>query len=306
MCIIAAKPAGVDMPDYVSIHNMFENNDDGAGFMYAANGKVYIEKGFMTEFAFAQRINEIGEVYDLKSLPMVMHFRITTHGGTKPENCHPFPITDSMGMLKKRKCRTDIGVAHNGIIDITPKDKNISDTMAYIATQLAPLKRAVPLFYKNKDLLEMIYNAIDSKMVIMNGKGEMVFIGSFIDEGGVKYSNTSYAYNKKYYRDFPYSYCSGGLDTDCPFEAQDYKVMELMLIDESKGEYVTDRNGQMYTGEDFAIDALGHVYTFDPCAGLFFRDGAVYAYNAEGMPLKFKADSLMTFKEYVCEGFYYE
>ena len=40
MCVIAAKPSGVKMPSVSTIENMWYKNPDGAGFMYALNGKV--------------------------------------------------------------------------------------------------------------------------------------------------------------------------------------------------------------------------------------------------------------------------
>ena len=48
MCVIAIKKAGVDMPTHTKIQNMFKRNSDGAGFMYAVENEVVIEKGFMT------------------------------------------------------------------------------------------------------------------------------------------------------------------------------------------------------------------------------------------------------------------
>ena len=53
MCIICAKKRGVDMPDSNTIRNMFRHNPHGSGFMYARDGIVHIEKGFMTEKEFA-------------------------------------------------------------------------------------------------------------------------------------------------------------------------------------------------------------------------------------------------------------
>ena len=44
MCIIAAKPAGVNMPDDKILENMWNRNDDGAGFMYAVAGYLLAAK----------------------------------------------------------------------------------------------------------------------------------------------------------------------------------------------------------------------------------------------------------------------
>lgn len=280
MCIIASKPAGVEMPRAEYIRNMFKNNGDGAGLMYAANDKVYIEKGFMNYESFLEKLSTLDDVYDLKKLPLVMHFRITTHGGTKPENCHPFPVTESEGMLKKLRCSTDVGVAHNGIIDITPR-KGISDTMEYIISQLAPLKRAVPKFYENKWLLKMIYNAIDSKMVIMNNKGQMTYIGEFKEESGVKYSNTSYAYSYKY-SSFPYS-CYGYDDEELYGQEEQwyYECKDLMYVNELDGEYVTNYKDEIVSG-DYAIDKNGYVYAFSDALGMFTRMYTYHAWDASG------------------------
>ena len=146
MCIIAIKSRGVELPSEEILQNMWRANRDGAGFMYAKDGAVHIKKGFMTYESFIAEIRKLGSSGEMRNLPLIMHFRITTHGGTKPENTHPFPVTDSIGVLKKLNSTTKLGMAHNGIIDILPRE-GISDTMEYTASQLAPLSRALPKFY---------------------------------------------------------------------------------------------------------------------------------------------------------------
>lgn len=298
MCIIASKPAGVDMPRDKYIENMFVNNPDGAGLMFAYNNRVYIEKGFMTLSAFKDKLAELDMLYGLKTLPLVMHFRITTHGGTKPENCHPFPVADSVGLLKKLKSNTDLGVAHNGIIDITPRKKDISDTMEYILSQLAPLKRGMPKFYENKALLEMIYNAIDSKMVFMNSKGNLVHIGDFREEDGIKYSNGSYSYEKKMFN-FPYSIC-GYEDDYTIYDCADgnFKVKYLQWLDEDNGEYIRDQEGKPWQGP-FAIDEKGMVYEYFYEENVFCPFMGAMAFDAKSYPLKYNKDSYFISEEMV-------
>jgi len=192
MCIIACKPVGLKMPTEDTITNMWYSNPDGAGIMYNHDGHVHIEKGFMKLNDFLDALERIGKTVDLDQAGVVMHFRITTHGGTRPENCHPFPISDSIPMLKKLRLSTHIGVAHNGIIHNTPRSKDISDTMEYIASQLAPLYRALPKFYENKDAMLLVENAIDSKMAFLTDTGSIYTIGKFTEDGGLLYSNTTY------------------------------------------------------------------------------------------------------------------
>ena len=155
MCIIAAKPAGVKMPDDETISRMWYRNHDGAGIMYAKDGKVRIDKGFMKLEDLKAHLEKVRRTVDLDKTAVVMHFRITTHGGTCPENCHPFPITRSIKLLKSLHQAAPIGIAHNGIIPIQPR-KGISDTMEYIASQLAPLYDMNRQFVKDKYAMELV------------------------------------------------------------------------------------------------------------------------------------------------------
>lgn len=300
MCVIAAKPAGIDMPTDKEIETMWWKNPDGAGIMYAIDGKVQIEKGFMTLENFRQKIAELDKKLNLKSLSVVMHFRIATHGGTTPENTHPFPISDSIGMLKKRKLTTDLGVAHNGIIHVTPR-KDISDTMEYIAGQLAPLKRAVPNFYRDKDLLKMIEHATDSKLAFLDGKGRIELVGEFIENNGIKYSNRSFE-NWGTWRDYNWEeYEDTTESTWTSHRTADFVLRKLMWLDEDRGEYVKNCMTNTYEFGEFAIDASGCLYEYNPQMDCFEEIYAsnYQAYNGEGMPLKYNTKSNMISEELV-------
>lgn len=302
MCIIAAKPAGVAMPSRQTIRTMWDSNRDGAGLMYVENGKVCIEKGFMKYKAFAKALDKLESRLDLTATPVVMHFRITTHGGTKPENCHPFPITDSIGALCKRQTRTDVGVAHNGIIDIMPR-KGISDTMEYIASQLAPLKRALPGFYKNRHAMTMVENAIQSKMAFLTKEREIYTLGNFIDQDGVLYSNYSFEKYSMPYRGLSSLTCYSDWDFygDAYGESYSSTTPWVTTVDPTaddcdslcwlqEGDYVKTPYGTLFEGLDYLIDHAGVVYEYS-----YHKDAAVErkgwaAYTSEGMPKRFDYD----------------
>ena len=289
MCIIAIKTKGIELPSEDTLEHMWFRNPDGAGLMYNRNGKVYIEKGFMHYDSFLNRLKTLDQKYNLKESSVILHFRITTHGGTKPENTHPFPVTDNVGMLKKLMCKTTLGVAHNGIIDIKPR-KGISDTMEYVASQLGPLYKGAPDFYRNKNLMTMVSNAIDSKMAFMNGKGEIFTIGKFVEDGGMKYSNTSYQ---------PYTFKSTTLSMygNEGWEMYDsdpwYTCRPLMWLDETKGEFVIDNEGNMVIG-DFAIDINGKVYEWDEDYSAMINRNSFRAYTTDFMALKYDENSEWT------------
>lgn len=304
MCIIAAKPAGIKMPDMNTIETMWYANPHGAGLMYPvtqtvkSKGKttttkvVQIEKGFMKLEEFQSRLIELGKSMDLTATPVVMHFRITTHGGTCPENTHPFPVTDSVGMLKKLRSTTTLGVAHNGIIhSVTPR-KGISDTMEYVATQLAPLHKALPRWWENKHALKMVENAISSKLAILTPEGSIHLVGKFVEDKGIQYSNSSYiedVWDKRYgafslgHSDW-YSFANYGAsaaDTDLTPTTR-----YLCYLDDFPGAYAQDEDGELVEGEDLAMATDKTVYWFD-CELGYWVPTAMTAFTAEGLTLRY-------------------
>lgn len=303
MCIIAIKPAGVKMPDENIRKNMWYGNPHGAGFMYPCEGGVRIEKGFMTLSAMEERLAELG---DLTDRTVVMHYRITTHGGTTPENCHPFPITDNTTVLGKPVIRTNIGVAHNGIIhSVTPR-KGISDTMEYIASQLYWAKKIDRYFYLDENWLSLIEEAIDSKMVFLDQSGKFTTIGKFEEDDGVLYSNRSYEYaptkGKYTFLGSPYSYDL--YEEDEPDDAMFYK--DLMLLDDwsffNNKNYVvrsTDADDPYkygYEDDVCAIDSKGNLYYYEWNLDVYIPFTAdVRAYEKDGgRRIKFNADYAST------------
>jgi hypothetical protein len=174
-----------------TIENMWQSNSDGAGFMYPYKGQIFIEKGFMTLKNLKKALENLENRVNLYEIPLVLHFRITTSGGTKADNCHPFPVVETMGMLKKHHMVCDMGLAHNGIIDIKhPAD--VSDTMAFVVNELAPIKKAKGDFHKNPHMRLMLENRTGSKLAIMDKSGHVELVGKFDEDGGCYYSNTTY------------------------------------------------------------------------------------------------------------------
>ena len=193
MCIIAIKSKGVDMPSEETLRTMWVNNPHGAGIMYAnGDGRVYIDKGYMDWTSFIGRIHTLGKAEKLKDMAIVMHFRIATHGGINPSNTHPFPVSSRIDALTKLRQACKVGVAHNGVIPITPRD-GISDTMEFIASELAPLAERNPGWYKDEAVMAGIGHRIKSRLAVLDGHKTVSYYGDFITESdGMIYSNTSY------------------------------------------------------------------------------------------------------------------
>jgi predicted glutamine amidotransferase len=133
-----------------------------------------------------------------KDTDFVMHFRISTQGGVNKQCCHPFPLSRKMDDLKCTRAKSKIGIAHNGIIDLTTEygytakaTITYSDTMKFITDYLSLIIKD-RFFYKDDDMLELIARLADSKLAIMDETGHTTLIGEFEKCNGVYYSNEYY------------------------------------------------------------------------------------------------------------------
>lgn len=188
MCIIIVKKAGIKFPNNEIIRDCWNNNSDGAGYMYPKNGQVEIRKGFMK---YKHLMSSLESIPNKDDIPMILHFRITTHGGTNKGNTHPFPVTSNEKLLRATRVRSNLAVAHNGIINID-NDKKFSDTMQFIKDELSLFNIIKPNWYKDIKSLDYIGNRISSKLAIMDGKGYISTVGDFYEDEGILYSNYSY------------------------------------------------------------------------------------------------------------------
>ena len=205
MCIIIAKSKENRLPTKEELRNSFERNNDGGGFMYVDKGQVVIDKGYMTFDNFYKRFKELKAKYNnFENKSLVIHLRIGTSGTNTRENTHPYIITNRVDLLHKTYIKSDIGIAHNGVItDYTPTNSkhNINDTQLFIGTYLYPLYINYKDFYKNKYIVKGIEKITNSKFAILNSKDELYLIGDFITNDNLSFSNTSYmGYTYRNYR----------------------------------------------------------------------------------------------------------
>lgn len=199
MCVIAFKPYNVAFPSETILKNCYDNNPDGAGFMYVHNDKLYIRKGFTTYESFYEALNYARKITG-DNVPYVMHFRIATQG-YQPTMTHPFPLSTKMDNLKRLKTACNIGVAHNGIIQLTSDgSKDYSDTMKFITDYLALIIQSYD-WYKNARTKQLIERLMGScRLAILDKNGHCELLGSgWVQDKGCFYSNNSYSYKKYVY-----------------------------------------------------------------------------------------------------------
>ena len=202
MCIAIYSPKNNDLPSEAYLKASFISNPDGAGFAFNTDdGRVQIVKGLMKYKDFIRTFNEYDKKYNLKKRGVLIHFRITTHGGTNPECTHPFPLTSDPETLRKTTVTAEYAVIHNGIISLTSteayKAVKMSDTMVFIAKYLSRLA-SFNNWFEEAETFPLIYDLIDSKMAILRGDGEIKSTAGFTkDEDGNYYSNMTYKEERK-------------------------------------------------------------------------------------------------------------
>lgn len=161
MCLIIKSDNASELKSNL-LKSAYSNNSDGFGGMFLADGKIQTFK------ELPQNENEVIKLWDKfkdMKIPMGLHFRFTTNGGTNKANCHPFEV------LNKKQHNRDIWVMHNGPQLPTPMiDVNKSDTHQYVKWVLRPMLSNNPELIYNKDWVEMIEDSIGSdKLLFLDG-----------------------------------------------------------------------------------------------------------------------------------------
>ena len=176
MCIAIYKPEGKILSQ-ATLTECYDSNPDGAGFMYAENKKLHIEKGF---FSF-QSFYDAFKKHENKQT--VLHFRIKTHGKIDTTNCHPFAVNNAIGFV------------HNGIISGFG-DANHSDTIGFNQSILQPLvSKWGNLALFQDPIINLIEGRIGySKLVFLDRHGNHKIMNEHKGEwdDGIWYSNNSY------------------------------------------------------------------------------------------------------------------
>jgi len=195
MCIALFKLNDTKCPSIDILRNCWDSNPDGAGFAFPVEGnQVKIVKGFMHWQDFEDAWEKYKKHYDLDHRSVLLHFRIST-GGRGAGNTHPFAIMGDTEILHQTRLITDYAVIHNGIISLTSskarQEPNSSDTLVFCRDYMTLIAQNKQWF-KRRSNIELLGLLAQSKLAIMNGRGEVIHTDGFTEDNGVWYSNTSY------------------------------------------------------------------------------------------------------------------
>ena len=202
MCLLVFMPEGKTATKE-ALETASWYNDDGFGWAIRTPDKILVGKHMDFEKAYEEFITARSS-YNGDAL---FHLRITTHGATDLENCHPFYVgKDSLSV-----------VAHNGMLPVpTTKEDTRSDTRIFAET-LLPKRGGIAFLNGKGSLTELEKWAAGSKLVFLtaNPASKWRYVIANMEDGdwgkdgneGVWFSNNSY----KYARSSVKSY-SGGWD----------------------------------------------------------------------------------------------
>lgn len=186
MCILTFMPEGTTA-NVEHLSNGAWNNDDGHGFAVLCGSKIITGHGMN----FEQVLDQFLEVRKRHHGHAMFHSRITTHGKTNIDNCHPFRVGYDP--------RTVVG--HNGVLPIeVPKGDVRSDTRIFADTYL-PSIGGVYALDDPETFASLEKWASGSKLVVLTADEWAVKpyyilnennFGGHWDSDGVWWSNNSY------------------------------------------------------------------------------------------------------------------
>lgn len=174
MCVICIVPAGHQLPSRSELLDMHYQNPHGMGFV----SKSLHYKGMNFE-KFYNRLQFVPKDEDI-----IIHFRYATHGRVCVENCHPFK-------------RGNIWFAHNGILDIAPRNGMTDSETAFRDILYPVIKDHGVESFETKITIEEIIGY--SKFAILDEDGKAHMFGHYEKVHDRYYSNTRHM-TRQYYQ----------------------------------------------------------------------------------------------------------
>jgi predicted glutamine amidotransferase len=206
---------------YSVIQTSFENNDDGAGLLWSENGALQVHKQQSGAKTFYKKYKAIRKRV---SGPIVLHFRIGTHGDFSADNLHPFLINP------------DLGFVHNGIIQTVQANRKFSDTWHFNEYFLKLLANPAAIIDpKSREFTAVAdYIGTGNKLVFLTSANDWQIVNESAghwDNLGNWFSN--YTYLESRYKDFGGQQVAKNMLDDWPSMDEIYaeKIADILGAD---------------------------------------------------------------------------
>ena len=236
MCLLLTRKGDASSLDDAWLRDFYKRNDDGFGFMYSVENRMYVDKSLGKVEEFIEKWREL----EARRVDFVAHLRMRTHGDISLENCHPYLVLDGTHGV-------EMWMMHNGILSNgNTKDTSKSDTWHFINDYMRPLLD--PGLGGNPDLIyNPVFKAIlgsaiggSNKLIFLDNQGRLATINksSGKEWNGMWLSNT-YAWSADAAKD------------------------EKSLPSVGKASYYSDNYGSGYRGSAVGEYVDGHWCRFD-------------------------------------------
>lgn len=181
MCIAICTSPNTSLTED-QLLNCHTSNKDGCGFAYISTDYSGVRRLKTYKTMDFQKFKKqyYRAVKNNPESPMLVHFRIATHGTVDKFNCHPFKVNKRMVMI------------HNGIINGMGVDKNKSDTQLFNDKIL----KTLPKGWENSEGISLLIEKfiIGSKMLTLDIDGTVRIYNESAGhwKDGIWFSNNSY------------------------------------------------------------------------------------------------------------------
>lgn len=207
--------------DYQIIANSFDNNDDGAGLLWSENGTLQVHKQQKNAKTFYKKYKAIRKRV---TGPIVLHFRIGTHGDFSNDNLHPFLVNP------------DLGFVHNGIIQTIQANRKFSDTWHFNEYFLKLLANPAAIIDgKSKEFLTVAdYIGTGNKLIFLTSSNDWQIVNESAghwDDFGNWFSN--YTYLESRYKDYGGQQVAKNMLDDWPSLDEIYadKIADILEVE---------------------------------------------------------------------------
>ena len=206
MCVIAFSPKGTNIPSKEQIRQMWSHNPDGAGYAYVnKKGKVVFKKGFMK---LEDLLKELEAPERFKNTNFAIHFRIGTSGKNDQATCHPFPVSNSFGDLRKTEGEVDSVLFHNGILSEGGITSPLaSDTQDFVVAMYPMFQKYNKSKARDYFIEELITG---SRLLVLFKNNAFKMYGKWLKDGDIWVSNLNYRHSYNWYGSGYYGYTEYG------------------------------------------------------------------------------------------------
>ena len=166
MCVIIYKPAGAEIPAKELLDKAYKRNPHGCGLVSPS-----VSYKGLSYALFESKLKRCK-----KEEPLLIHFRLATHGSVRRKNCHPF--------LDKT---TSTYFMHNGVMGWASPNKDETDSEWVFRKYLQP---CITLHGIESEELKRLSSNImgGSRFAFMQGD-KVLLLGDYTERNGLYFSN---------------------------------------------------------------------------------------------------------------------